>query len=94
MKGPASGDAPRAAALLGLGIILTPTFIVGTELRNGTLVPLMPEYRTAETGIHAVYPHSRHLSAKVRSFVDFLLPRYGEHPPWNDWMQLAGTHAR
>lgn len=82
-----NGDALRAAGLLGLGIIRTPTFIVGTELRNGALVPLMPEYRIAEIGIHAVYPHSRHLSAKVRSFIDFLLPRYGEYPPWDDWMQ-------
>lgn len=88
-----NGDALRAAALLGLGIIRTPTFIVGAELRNGTLVPLMPEYRMAEIGIYAVYPHSRHLSAKVRSFVDFLLPRYGEYPPWDDWMQASPGHT-
>lgn len=87
-----NGDALRAAALLGLGIVLTPTFIVGAELRDGALIPLLPEYRTPEVGIHAVYPHSRHLSAKVRSFVDFLLPRYGEHPPWDDWRRKPPKH--
>lgn len=88
-----NGDALAAAALLGLGIIRTPTFIIGAELRAGTLVPIMPEYRLPDIGIYAVYPHSRHLSAKVRSFVDFLLPRYGEHPPWDDWMQSPQAHA-
>lgn len=82
-----NGDVLRAAALLGLGIARLPTFLIGPDLRSGALLPVMPEYRIPETGIYAVYPHSRHLSAKVRSFVDFLLPRFGEQPPWDAWMQ-------
>jgi len=48
-------------------------FIIGEDLVAGRLVPVLPGYRVPELAIHAVYPHGRHLSAKVRSFVDFLL---------------------
>ena len=36
--------------------------------------------------VHAVYPPGRNPSAKLRSFIDFLVPRFGEHPSWDDWM--------
>ncbi|MBV8235668.1 MAG: LysR family transcriptional regulator [Acidimicrobiia bacterium] len=81
-----NGDALRAAALRGAGLVLLPSFIVGADLTAGRLVPVLSGYRVPELGIHAVYPHSRHLSAKVRSFVDFLVPRYGETPTWDAWM--------
>ena len=48
---------------------------------------LLPDYSHAESPISAVYPHARHLSAKVRSFVDFLAGRFGERPPWDAWME-------
>jgi DNA-binding transcriptional LysR family regulator len=81
-----NGDVLRAAALRGAGLVLLPSFIVGTDLVSGGLVPVLPGYRVPELAIHAVYPPGRHLSAKVRSFVDFLVPRYGERPAWDAWM--------
>jgi DNA-binding transcriptional LysR family regulator len=81
-----NGDVLRAAALRGAGIVLLPSFIVGADLAAGRLAPVLPGYRVPELGIYAVYPHSRHLSAKVRSFVDFLLPRLGKRPAWDAWM--------
>ncbi|CAH2602201.1 LysR family transcriptional regulator [Rhodovastum atsumiense] len=83
-----NGDVLRSAALRGAGIARLPSFIVGPDLAAGRLVPLLCGYRVPELGIHAVYPHSRHLSAKVRSFVDFLAPRFGERPDWDGWMTL------
>lgn len=44
---------------------------------------MLPDYIDAETSVYAVYPHSRHLSAKVRAFVDFLRQRFGPEPYWD-----------
>src|SRR5918994_711014 len=76
-----NGEALAVAARQGYGIIVQPTFIVGEDLRTGGLVRLLPDYSHAESPISAVYPHARHLSAKVRSFVDFLAGRFGERRP-------------
>jgi len=81
-----NGDALRVAALYGVGVAMLPSFIVGPDLAGGQLVAILPGYTVPELAIHALYPHSRHLSAKVRSFVDFLVPRFGERPAWDAWM--------
>jgi len=75
-----NADVLRTTALAGGGIILLPTFIVGEDLRAGRLVRLLPDYPPPEQGLHALYPPGRHLSAKVRSFVDFLVARFGGEP--------------
>lgn len=67
-----SGDTCRAAALAHQGIILQPSFLVGQDLAEGTLVELMPEFRSIELGIYAVYPTRKHVSAKVRALIEFL----------------------
>jgi DNA-binding transcriptional LysR family regulator len=78
-----NGDVLRTAALQGQGVALGPTFILGDDMRAGTLVRLLPEYTPPEVGLYAVYPPSRHLSTKVRSFVDFLVTRFGGEPEWD-----------
>jgi DNA-binding transcriptional LysR family regulator len=75
-----SGDAIVAAALRGLGLSFVPDFYVAEALAAGKLRRVLPEWSTP-TPIWAVYPHSRHLSAKVRLFVEFLAARF-ETPPW------------
>jgi len=77
------GDGLRAAAVAGLGVALLPTFIVGDDLRAGRLKPLLPNYRTRELSIYAVYPERRHLPAKVRAFVDFLVATFAGQPYWD-----------
>jgi DNA-binding transcriptional LysR family regulator len=71
-----SGDTCRAAALDDQGIILQPDFLVGPDLRRGTLVELMPQYRSIELGIHAVYATRKHLPMKTRHLVDFLVESF------------------
>ena len=44
---------------------------------------MLPDYIDTETSVYAVYPHSRHLSAKVRAFVDYLRDRFGPEPYWD-----------
>ena len=72
-----SGDALLTLALKDAGVILAPDYIVEDELKAGRLVRLLPAYKAVETPVHAVYPHSRFLSAKTRTFVDFLTLRFG-----------------
>ncbi|MCB8838704.1 LysR family transcriptional regulator [Aurantimonas sp. VKM B-3413] len=62
----------RAAALAGLGLALSPSFVVREDLEKGRLVTVLDEYMSSEAGIYAVFPHRRHLPARVRVFVDFL----------------------
>jgi DNA-binding transcriptional LysR family regulator len=78
-----NADVLRSTAIAGGGIILLPTFLVGEDLRSGRLVRLLPDYPPPEQALHALYPPGRHLSAKVRSFIDFLVARFGDEPAWD-----------
>ncbi|WP_343025566.1 LysR family transcriptional regulator [Massilia sp. MP_M2] len=68
-----NGDMIRLAAVAGAGIVFQPHFIVGEDLAAGRLVQVLPGWQSAELGIHALYPSRKHLSAKVRTFVDFIV---------------------
>jgi DNA-binding transcriptional LysR family regulator len=61
----------REVLLAGVGIALTPRFIVAQDLRAGRLQAVLAEYRVREPAVYALYPGRRHLSPKVRAFVDF-----------------------
>jgi DNA-binding transcriptional LysR family regulator len=78
-----NGDILKADAVAGLGVALLPTFIVGPELRAGRLQQVLADYCPPEISIHAVFPSRRYLSAKVRTFVDFLSGYFGEDPGWD-----------
>ena len=72
-----NGDLLTQAAVQGIGIVYEPDFIVGPALEAKQLVRLLQGWEPAPLGIHAVYASRKHLSAKVRSFVDFLAARFG-----------------
>jgi DNA-binding transcriptional LysR family regulator len=72
-----SGDALRAAAITGLGILYEPDFLLDSALRSGDLVRLLPGYTGAGGDIWAVYPSRRHLSLKVRLFVEHIAEVFG-----------------
>lgn len=80
-------DALRIAALSGLGLVILPTYMVGQDIRKNRLQAVLTEYVPAPLEIHAVYPHRKHLSAKVRTFVDFLHERFHPKPYWEEWAQ-------
>ena len=69
-------------ALTGAGIALEPDFIIGELIANGSLVALLPGFEPPASPIYVVYPSRRHLSAKVRAFVDFIAERFAKHAPW------------
>jgi DNA-binding transcriptional LysR family regulator len=63
-----------AAALAGLGVAPMPCFMAQEALARGQLVPVLPDWRTVPVPLYVVYPPNRHLSNKVRVFVDWLVP--------------------
>lgn len=77
-----NGDTARAAALGGMGIIWQPTFLVGDDLRAGRLQRVLPDYHMQDLDVLAVYPSRRHLSAKVRVMIDFLVQELAD-TPWD-----------
>ena len=68
-----SGDTCCAAALQHRGLVLQPTFLVAPHLASGALVEVLPQYRSTELGVFAVYPSRKHLTPKVRVLIDFLV---------------------
>lgn len=67
-----SAEAKRQFALAGAGIAVLPEWIVHDDLQQNRLIRLLPDYDMPRQGIHAVYPQTRHVPAKVRHFIDFL----------------------
>ena len=67
-----NGDTCIAAAMQGVGIQLQPTFLVERQLSSGKLVEILPNYRSVELGIYAVYPSRKFVLPKVRALVEFL----------------------
>ena len=67
-----NGRALLHAAQSGLGIVQLPSFYVDKAIADNSLVAVLEEFNPTDSGIWAVYPHNRHLSAKVRLFVSYL----------------------
>lgn len=83
-----NGDVLREAAIAGQGLVSLPSFIIGDAVGQGRLIPVLGDYVPGGTALHAVYPASRHLSPKVRAFVDFLAGRFGPVPYWDAGMTI------
>ncbi len=90
-----NGDTCRAVALAHQGVILQPTFLIGEDLAAGTLVELMPEFKSFEAGIHAVYPTRKHVAPKVRVLIAFLAERLSQLClSWQEFEPVSGAAAR
>ena len=74
------GETITALSLAGAGVHFEPDIVVAPYVRTGALVELLQGFEGPSLPIHAVYPSRRHLSAKVRSFIDFLAARLGDEP--------------
>jgi len=67
-----SPEVAKRAALAGLGLTMVPLFSVEREIKTGSLISLLENRLPPGGGVYAVYPHRRHVPAKVRVFVDFM----------------------
>ena len=74
-----NGRASVAAAILGVGIILKPEFMVREYLDDQKLVQLFPEYKVSASNVYAVYPHRQFMPAKISSFIAFLKEYFSEN---------------
>ena len=78
-----SGDFLCAAAIEGLGLVMQPTFIAGDAISRGELQPVLTDYAWPVTPAYAIYPPTRHLSYRVREFIDFLAEYFAGLPYWD-----------
>lgn len=88
-----NGPIMRAAALAGNGIAKLPSFLVGPDVRQGSLVRVLPDHGCPDLWISAVYPHARRLSAKVVAFIDALKERFGPEPEWDRGIAIPPAGA-
>ncbi|MFL9887919.1 LysR family transcriptional regulator [Paraburkholderia agricolaris] len=88
-------EAQRVIVLQGAGIAMLGTEVIGDDLATGRLVPLLvDDVPPRELPIHVVYASRRHLSAKVRSFVDFLADRFANESLWPSLEQIKALAVR
>lgn len=64
-----------AFTLAGAGIAILPAWLVQDEITKGTLIQLLPDHQFPRQGIYALYPNTRHVPEKVRTFIDFIHER-------------------
>lgn len=81
-----NGDLLRQCALAGMGIMIRSSFTLGDDLRAGRLVRLLPQHHLGRLAVVMAYPSRRFLSAKVRSFVEFVSARF-PHPETDPWQE-------
>jgi DNA-binding transcriptional LysR family regulator len=79
------GQVLRAAALNGLGILIQPSYILYDDLVAGRLVPVLEDWDLPRLQINIAYPSRKHLSAKVRSFIDFMVAECAENEYEKKW---------
>ncbi|QJI44333.1 LysR family transcriptional regulator [Pseudomonas sp. ADAK2] len=67
------------AARTGMGIVMVPDALVEQDLKDGTMVALLPDYQLPSRPMHLVYTQDRYRLPKLRSFVDFAVQKWGKH---------------
>lgn len=87
------GQVLRAAALGGLGILVQPSYIVYDDIVAGRLVPLLNDWDLPRIQINIAYPSRKHLSAKVRSFIDFMAEEFARNDYERKWTSYLGLRG-
>ncbi len=81
------GQVLRAAALDGLGILVQPSYILHDDIVAGRLVPVLEDWDLPRLNINLAYPSRKHLSAKVRTFIDFMAEHFAHMGYERKWTQ-------
>jgi len=85
-----NGDVLLQAGINGLGILSITTFIAHKAIKNHQLKLILPDYKIKEESVYAIYPTQRHLPARVRTLIDYLVECFGDTPYWD---KLSGHSA-
>ena len=75
------GNAYLAAGLAGLGVLWLPTYMSRIHQAQGALVPLFEDWRLESMPMYVAYPPNRHISAKLRVFIDWVVELMAQHAP-------------
>ena len=86
------GQILRTAALDGLGILVQPTYILYNDIVAGRLVPVLDEWDLPRLTINLAYPSRKHLSAKVRTFIDFMAEHFSKQDYERKWTGRLGVY--
>ncbi len=86
------GQILRVAALDGLGILVQPSYIVFDDIVAGRLVPILDEWDLPRLTINLAYPSRKHLSAKVRTFIDFMAEHFVKMDYERKWTGRFGAY--
>jgi len=81
-----NGDFLKEAATASHGLAVLPSFMVWQDIENGRLEHVMADHEFPTLNAYAVYPETRHLSQKVRAFIDFLSDRFKGDPHWDKFI--------
>jgi DNA-binding transcriptional LysR family regulator len=83
-------DSLRVAAINGSGLIQLPSYMIGLDVQSGRLKPVLEKYEPKPLPINLIYAHRKHMSVKIRSFVDYMQDYFETPPYWDKWM-FKGT---
>jgi DNA-binding transcriptional LysR family regulator len=85
------GQILRAAALDGMGILVQPTYILYEDMVAGRLVPVLDDWDLPRLTINLAYPCRKHLSARVRTFIDFMAEHFARMNYEQKWTGRFGV---
>ena len=86
------GQILRVAALDGLGILVQPSYIVYDDIVAGRLVPMLGDWDLPRLTVNLAYPSRKHLSAKVRTFIEFMAGHFVKMDYERKWCGRFGVY--
>ena len=89
-----NGDVIREAAIAGAGLAYLPTFVIADAVERGELEIVLADQARESIAMHAMFPVSQHVPARVRAFIDFLVEEFGDNPAWDRKIETAGTKGQ
>jgi DNA-binding transcriptional LysR family regulator len=78
------GNAYLAAGLAGLGVLWLPDYMSKAHQASGELVPLFKGWRLDTMPMYVAFPPNRHVSAKMRAFINWIAELMARHAPRMD----------
>ena len=88
-----NGDVIRQAVIAGAGLAYLPTFVIADAVARGELEIVLAQHVREPIAMHAVFPASQHVPARVRAFIDFLVEEFGDEPAWDRKIEAAAKRG-
>jgi DNA-binding transcriptional LysR family regulator len=85
------GNAYLAAGLAGLGVLWLPKYMSAEHEARGELMPLFEDWKLESMPLYIAYPPNRHVSLKLRVFIDWIVEVMAQHDPVIDRLGLRST---